>query len=348
MNNLKKHLNEDIKKELLLELWENSIFDNNSYELLESIVIDQSQKEDPFDISYLELNSSELYLELSTIRNRNLISKDDQRKLSKTTVGFFGLSVGSHAALTWMMESRADAIKIIDPDTISASNLNRLRFGWKDVGRPKIEVVKEYLEDINPYSNIITCEETSLESVEKLFYSEPAINIVIDAVDDLSGKIVLRNLAKSLKIPLIMATDVGDNVILDIERYDLNPQPEFFLGRVSGIEYLDITKLTFFDRIKLTFKIVGFEENSEQMLESLSSIGKNLATWPQLGATASLAGGIISTVIKKLVLEEKVESGRYYFSLDSLLVSDFNDIRRREERKTLIEKLKSRFSLVEN
>src|SRR5258708_23752748 len=40
--------------------------------------------------------------ELSTARNRNLISIDEQNELRQTTVAFFGLSVGSHAALTWM------------------------------------------------------------------------------------------------------------------------------------------------------------------------------------------------------------------------------------------------------
>jgi tRNA threonylcarbamoyladenosine dehydratase len=343
MNNL-EFISDKIKSELLLELWENSIFDKNSLELLEKLIIKQSNSINPYDISVLEVASEEILRELSTIRNRNLISIDNQEKLKTTVVGFFGLSVGSHAALTWSMESRAKSIKLVDPDFVSGSNLNRLRTGWQSVGMMKTDVVKKQILEINPNCEVIATQDVSPAETEKLFTTKPNIDVIIDAIDDLSGKILLRKYARRLRIPLIMATDVGDNVILDIERYDLEPQPEFFLGRVSGIEYIDLSRLSFFERIKITFKIVGFEENSVEMLDSLLSIGKNLATWPQLGATATIAGGIITTAIKKIVTGEDVKSGRYYFSLDSLLVSGFNSQSqlhiRNEKIKTLTDKFK--------
>lgn len=74
------------------------------------------------------------------------------------------------------------------------------------------------------------------------------------------------------------------------------------------------------------------------MLESFLDIGKNLKTWPQLGATESIAGGIITTVIKKIRLNEKIKSGRYNFSLDEMFV-----IPVLKDREQLIDILDSKY-----
>lgn len=263
--------------------------------------------------------SPEMRFELSTLRNRNLITREEQEKLRRTVVGFFGLSVGSHAAVTWVMESRADGIKISDPDTIDPTNLNRLRFGWDSVGRMKADVVSEQVCSLHPDIEVYSSIKTDPGSVKKLFDGEPKINIVVDEVDDLKSKVIFRQLARERKLPLISATDVGDNVVLDVERYDLEPQPEPFLGRLPGIESLDVNDLSVQEKIKLIIQLVGPENFSDEMSNSLAEIGKTLKTWPQLGATATIAGGVITTTIKKIVLGEKVGSERYVVSLDRIL-----------------------------
>lgn len=279
----------------------------------------------------------QIYLLLSTIRNRNLISETEQKKLRNTIVCFFGLSVGSHAALTWIMESRAQVVKISDPDNISASNLNRLRYGVKSIGKKKTTTLKEQLMDINPYMNVITSEETN--SIDLFINSKPAVNVIIDAMDNLKAKVKVRQLARQHRLPVIMATDVGDNIIIDIERYDIDSTLDFFCGRIKKIEAINLDALTPIERRKLIFQLVGFEDNSEAMLRSLLDIGTRIPTWPQLGATATIAGGIITTIIKKIILGEKIISGRYHFSLDRLLVDDFLSAERIDERKSLIKKI---------
>lgn len=337
--------NEKRNEEILFELWQLSVFDEACCEALEKFVVDSEKRcENNQDIDELYV-SKDILTALATARNRNLIGGEEQKLLQKKVVGFFGLSVGSHAAMSWMMESRADTVKIIDPDSISPTNLNRLKVGWEEVGRPKTESLKEKLTEINPYAKIITSSETSYEKVVSLFDDNPNLDLVVDAIDDMKGKITLRKLARDRKIPLVSAADVGDNVVMDIERYDTDSTTKPFLGRVADIDTVDFEALSEIEKKKMIINLVGFEKNSEQLLDSLLALGKTLGTWPQLGATATIAGGVVATTIKKIMLGEKVNSGRYYLSLDDILVSDFNDNDRLQVRSQKIDKIKEKFGV---
>lgn len=286
--------------------------------------------------------SKKAVFELTTARNRNLIKPDQQDALRTFPVGFFGMSVGSHAALSWMLLSRADVVKIIDPDTIDASNLNRLRFGWSVVGKYKVDVVKEQLQDMHPDSTIFASKKTDIQSVESVFDKDVPIEAVVDEIDNFPAKILLRRLAKKRGIPLISAADVGDNVMVDIERYDSDKNYPFFHGREKNIENIELSELSESELKRLIIKLVGFEHNSEHMINSLFGIGASIPTWPQLGSTASIAGGIVATLLKKIRLGENIKSGRYYVSLDDIFVADFNSpeqVERRNQKVSHIKKM---------
>ncbi len=328
--------NDQILYEMAEELWKirnpHLPVDKQEVLKLKAKLLDLSANEPVSQLITKPLPHKKAFFDLVTARNKNLINPDEQNQLRQTVVGFFGMSVGSHAALTWMLESRADQVKIIDHDTISASNLNRLRIGWNDIGLYKTDIVKRDLYAINPYTNVYSTLITTPDSIRNLFSDDPELNVVVDEIDDLESKILLRKLAKDKKIPLLSATDVGDNIIVDIERYDLDSDLQPFLGRIKDVDTLDFSSLTNKDKRKLVISYVGFESNSERMIESLMSIGGSIVTWPQLGATATISGGIITTLIKKIILGERVLSGRYYVSLDDIFVSDFNEPIRKEKR----------------
>lgn len=335
---------------ILEELWTvrspHAPFNKTAISKLKERIISQAKKEKKIGSNYLYPPlSKKAYFELSTARNRNLITLDEQNKLRGSVVAFFGLSVGSHAALTWVMQSRADAIKIIDPDTIDVSNLNRIRTAVKNIGRLKTEVLKEELNELSLFTNVYTHTRANIVKLDRIF-TEPAIDIVVDEVDNFEIKIHLRKLAKKNKIPLLSAADVGDNVILDVERYDLYPQPNLFLGRIPNIENMNFSELSGRKKKKLIIQLVGFEKNSEKLIDSLFAVGGSITTWPQLGATATIAGGIITTAIKKIVLGEKVCSGRYYISLDDILVADFNNNERKKIRSKKIKQIQEMLSKV--
>jgi len=284
---------------------------------------------------------------LPTLRNRDLITESEQERLRETVVAIFGMSVGSRVAVTWVMQGRPDKIVISDPDTIDPTNLNRLPLPWSSVGKKKIDVFGKEIIGIHPNIRLISNTDPNPEAATRLI-KRNNVNFIVDEVDDLAMKIHLRKLARERKIPLLSAVDVGLNVALDIERYDQKPQPEPFLGRAKKVdlENIDLEALLPQDRMALTLQIVGFEACSEDILDSLLAVGTTLKTWPQLGATATMAGGIVTNTITKIVLSEKVVSGRYTVSLDQILTGkDYNSPTRKRSRKEKIQKIKKRFGM---
>jgi len=282
--------------------------------------------------------------QLATNRNRLLVTDSEQLTLRLATVGFFGLSVGSHAATTWAMLARPDAIKIADPDVIDGTNLNRIRVGWSHVGKRKVDAVATLLADMHPGMTIHTLTETSPTSMETFCRAKPAVSCIVDEIDDIGGKIALRKIARALRIPLISAVDVGENVLLDVERYDTNPDQQMFLGRLPGIETTDIAALDRRERARLIIALVGLAHNSNAMLQSLLEIGKSIDTWPQLGSTATIAGGVIATTVKRVLLGDRVPSGRYALEMDAFL-GKVPTVSERRHTRTLISAVKRRFGV---
>lgn len=284
--------------------------------------------------------SSEEMIELSTARNRNLITKKEQLVLRKSRIAFFGLSVGSNAIFSWVMLARPDHLMIADPDYISPTNLNRIRATWSVVGLQKTEWVRQTVQEMSPHTVINSYTNTrNADKIQSICSNKNMpIDVIVDEIDNIDAKISLRNAARALQIPLISAVDVGDNVFLDVERYDIE-KPKPFLGRISDRQLKNIALLTPSEKRALVFQIVGLEHNSEKMLDSLLSIGKTIPTWPQLGSTASITGGLVATTIKKIQLGEAVKSGRYYLNLDKLLDASFNSKKRVLIRKKLIKQI---------
>ncbi len=256
---------------------------------------------------------------LTTVRNRSLITPEQQGLLRVKKVAFLGLSVGSNAVRSWVMATRPDQIIISDPDTISPTNLNRLPAEWEDLGKKKVDFCKKDVGRIHPSCEITTFFGSELSIIDEIIELKP--DIIVEEIDDFNAKLYVRKLCRKYGIPLVSVTDVGNNVISDVERYDKEPQPEPFLGRVKSfdLDTLDINSLTPKQRMQLTMEVVGFDACSEAMIDSLLGMGKTLKTWPQLGSTAIIAGGVVATTLMKILLGEPVESGRVVINLDELL-----------------------------
>ena len=174
----------------------------------------------------------------------------------------------------------------------------------------------------------------------RLFDGKPPLDAVVDEIDDFEGKILLRKLARERGIPLISAADVGDNIMIDIERYDVDKDYPFFHDRIKGVGDINFKKLSEQEKKKLIIKLIGFEKNSERMIDSIFDIGVSIPTWPQLGTSAIMAGGIVAVILKKIIIGEKIKSGRYYVSLDDVFVSDFNSKKNIKTRSSKVSKIK--------
>jgi molybdopterin/thiamine biosynthesis adenylyltransferase len=260
-----------------------------------------------------------LHNELRTARNRNLITVDEQKLFADAIVGIAGLSVGSHAALTIAMMGGCTTMKLADPDVISGSNLNRIRLGYSAVGEKKVEMAARIIYDMNPYAKLELFDEgVTKENFPDFVGRGGRVRVVVEETDDLALKIKIRQWAKAERLPVIMATDNGDGVIVDVERYDLDPNLPLFGGRLKEIPDGDLKGLTPQERARVATQIVDPSVVEPRMIASVQEVGQTLYSWPQLGDAATLAGVTVAYLIKSIVIGGSCPTKRWLVSLDSI------------------------------
>ncbi len=284
------------------------------------------------------------YFRLRTARNRTIISEEEQIKYRSIRVGIAGLSVGSEAARALVISGGPQNFKLADFDVLEITNLNRITAGLPDVGTNKTEILAKYIWELDPDANLeLWGKGLSHENIEEFILS-PKIDIFIDALDDISLKFKAREICKANQIPVLMATDNGDSVILDIERFDHEPLREIFHGLVKAEEINNLDKLTYKEWLALATQIVGPELLTGSMQTAILEIGKSIPAVPQLGPTASLAGAGIAFAVRRIANNQALPSGRYTYGLDTTLIPEYenntNQRARLETAETIRNKLK--------
>lgn len=282
------------------------------------------------------------HFEIRTARNKNIITEKEQRKFYNARVAVAGLSVGSHGALTLALMGGAKSMYLADPDVVSGSNLNRIRYDYTSVGRKKTHLAAEYIYQLDPYADLNVFDDgISAKNIDEFLGGDNPVDVLVEELDDLEMKIRLRVVAREKGIPVIMVTDNGDGIIVDVERYDLDSKTELFNGALGPISIEDFKSFTPSDLPKLATKVAGVDLIVPRMLMSLKEVGKTLYSWPQLGDAATLSGVAIAYCVRKLILKEPLSGGKFDISLDKILdpaYSSEQSKKTREEVRTLFKK----------
>lgn len=124
-------------------------------------------------------------------RTELLLGHDTMEHLSQKKVIIFGVGgVGSWCAES-LVRSGIINLTIVDPDNVCESNINRqLMATHSTIGKPKVDVLRQRLLDINPKAEItalqkVYCEQTAADfNLDKYDY-------IIDAIDSLKDKVLL-------------------------------------------------------------------------------------------------------------------------------------------------------------
>ncbi len=279
----------------------------------------------PWSGLLVHMISEECYNKIRFNRNQHLITQEEQTLLKDFSIGLTGLSVGSNIALGLAYQGISNIMKLADFDTVATSNLNRTRFGLSHVGRPKIEMIAEKLYNINPYLNLRLFKYGLVEEcISTFFDKDPCINLIFDEIDDLYMKVRLRIEARKRGIPVIMLTSLADVVLVDIERYDLNPSLDLFNGELGDVpeELLKKPLLSEAERNQYALKIVGLNNVTPRIIKSLKDIGKTLIGRPQLSTTVTTAGEIGTYLCRKIALGQPVPSGRCRVQLSDAIIKE--------------------------
>jgi hypothetical protein len=269
--------------------------------------------------------------DLRTIRNRDLITTEEQSILADFSAACFGMSVGSAGALALAISGISRKIKLVDGAVISGSNLNRILTGVSSVGKNKCEVIGHQIYGMNPYSSVEYYEKVSRDNIDDILTD---IDVAIDEIDDVEMKVRIRMEARKRKIPVVMATELGDTVMLDIERFDLEPERELFHGMIPGVEEIaDSPPENHREWTKHAVSIIDPSNMPIKMQKSLLKIGSTIVTHPQLGSTVMVTGGALAFAVKNIALGQPLKSGRYVISLEKELLADHRTRKYRRQHK---------------
>lgn len=291
------------------------------------------------------LNEEDFWL-VRTARNKNLINSEEQEKFYNAVIGIAGLSVGNSIALAIILQGGGKHIKLADMDRLSLSNTNRVRAGLDNLGLLKVEVTARQIYLINPYADIeLFPNGITKDNIGEFFSGSQKLDIVIDELDNLAIKYLLREEAKKNRIAIVMGADNGDNAVLDIERYDLDTELAFFHGRMGDVSYEFLSKLDKFGIGKMITKHIGAENVTERMQESLLEMGKTIVSWPQLGGAALINGSAVAYCVRKILNKQPLETNRTLISLDALFIPEYNSKEAIDKRTKISEEFKKIFGL---
>jgi hypothetical protein len=295
----------------------------------------------PWQKKLLHCVGNDALFALRTNRNKLLITAEEQQKLRQAVIGVAGMSVGSGIALGSVYSGMSDTIKIADRDTLDSSNLNRLRESLLSVGQPKVDLAARHIYELSPFADVRIFEAgVTADSIDS-FFDDPTLSVVVDEIDDFKMKVQMRVHAKARKIPLLMFTSLGDNILVDVERYDLNPDLKVFNGLLGDVpdEVLANPEIGIEDIKRYSVQLVGQQYIPTRALESLTKMGTELVGRPQLYSTIAVDGGLAAYTIRQIILGAQLASGRYFVKLSDVYNLNSDELADTEQRKAFLDLL---------
>ncbi len=272
----------------------------------------------PWKNTLVHLLDKEDFIRVRTNRNQNKITITEQAQLQSKTIGIIGLSVGNAVALTMACERICGKLKLADFDDLDLSNLNRIRAGVTDLGLAKTVITARAIAELDPYLEIEIFKEGIHSGNLESFLSENGkLDLLVEVCDNLDIKVESRLHARKQQIPVVM--DTSDRGMVDIERFDKEPERALFHGLVSEVVLNNYQNLSKKDTLPILMQLISFENASIGLKNSVGEIGKTILTWPQLASSVILGGGVTCDVSRRILLGQEILSGRYYFDIESFI-----------------------------
>ena len=230
-------------------------------------------------------------------RTQILLGDEAMEKLHRARVAVFGIGgVGGYTAEA-LVRSGIGAIDLIDPDDVSVTNINRQLFAThSNVGKPKVEVARQRLLDINPQARI---------SVHPVFYTPETADqfdftrydYIVDAIDTVTGKLCLAERAFAAGTPIISCMGAGNKLngtafqVADISKTTICPLARVMRKELKkrGINHMKVVFTT-----EEALKPVGAEEEA-------AAIGKR-----QIPGSVSYIPGIAGLLLAGEVIKDLI------------------------------------------
>ncbi len=168
--------------------------------------------------------------------------------LQKKTVAVLGAGGVGSFAMEALARSGVGHLVLIDKDVVEVTNINRqLPALWTTLNRPKVEVMKERIAQINPACKVDALQIFFTEKTqESLFLFSP--DYVVDAIDTVSAKILLIAECVRRNIPIVASMGAANKLdptgfkVMDLGDTKVDPIAKVLrrelrkLGIVRGIK----------------------------------------------------------------------------------------------------------------
>jgi hypothetical protein len=248
-------------------------------------------------------------------RNRNKLTRTEQAHQRTLRIGVIGLSAGHSIAHVLAMEGLAGELRLADFDHVEVSNLNRIPGSVLDLGVNKAVVAARRIGEIDPYLRVVTITEGI--TPENLDSFLDGLDLVIEECDSLDVKLLVREAARERRIPVLMET--SDRGVLDVERFDIEPERPVFHGLLAGLQSSDLAGLSVQEKGQYVLRILGPADITSRGAASLLEIGETITGWPQLGSEVTLGAATAAAAVRRIGLTGELPSGRVRFDVDEML-----------------------------
>jgi molybdopterin/thiamine biosynthesis adenylyltransferase/nitroreductase len=269
----------------------------------------------PWRRAVVRLLAPKSFSTLRLDRNRNKLTRAEQARQRTLRVGVVGLSAGHSIAHVIAMEGLAGEIRLADFDTLELSNLNRIPASVLDLGVNKAVVAARRIAEIDPYLRVVV-EPTGVHA-ENLGHFLDGLDLVIEECDSLDMKFLVREAARDRQIPVIMET--SDRGVLDVERFDLEPDRPIFHGLLGDMDSSKLANLTTAQKGPYVIRLIGAREASARGAASLLEVGQTITGWPQLGSEITLGAATVAAAVRRIGLAGELPSGRVRFDVEEIL-----------------------------
>ena len=151
-------------------------------------------------------------------RTELLIGKEGIEKLQNAKVAVFGIGGVGSFVVEGLARAGIGSFILVDKDTVDITNLNRQIIAThKTIDRPKVEVAKERILEINPNAKVEMYQEFFMPESREIL--DNTVNYIVDSVDTVTAKIELVVRANKLNIPIISSMGTGNK--LDPTRFEI-------------------------------------------------------------------------------------------------------------------------------